>query len=137
MRALTALFSAAVLLALVLLSPGARAVEAQVPHQAIPYKRETSSAESDLVRLVGALAVCGAVLGGVLYVLRRRPNLLGGNIPTRRKKLELLETQRLGPRATLYVVRFAGSLHVLAHSEHGITRVASAAEPPEATEASE
>lgn len=91
----------------------------------IPYKHEEAAPAGDLSRLVGGLAVCGLVLGGVLYLLKRHGRIQG--IPgARRKHIELLETQRLGPRAALHAVRFANSVYLIAQSEQGIATVAAA-----------
>lgn len=91
----------------------------------IPYKREEVTPAGDLSRLVAGLAVCGLVLGGVLYLLKRYGRIQG--MPgARRKHIELLETQRLGPRAALHAVRFANSVYLIAQSEQGITTVAAA-----------
>ena len=104
--------------------------EAQVEASAaasapIPYKREEAAPAGSLSRLVAGLAVCGLVLGGVLYLLKRHGRIQG--MPgARRKHIELLETQRLGPRAALHAVRFANSVYLLAQSEQGITTVAAA-----------
>jgi hypothetical protein len=45
--------------------------------------------------------------------------------------LNVLEARRLNPRATLYVIEFAGTHHLLAHSEQGIQSIATAPIPPE------
>jgi len=91
----------------------------------IPYKREEATPAGDLSRLLAGLAVCGLVLGGVLYLLKRHGRFQG--MPgARRKHIELLETQRLGPRAALHAVRFANSVYLIAQSEQGITTVATA-----------
>jgi flagellar biogenesis protein FliO len=90
---------------------------------AIPFKQDTATAASALpggalgVLLISALAIV------VVYFARKRLNLL----PTRAgapKLLRVLETQRLGPRALLSVVEFAGGQYLIAQGEQGITCLA-------------
>ncbi|HYD78311.1 MAG TPA: flagellar biosynthetic protein FliO [Paucimonas sp.] len=90
---------------------------------AIPFKREQAVHEPGIGRVVIALAVCGAALGGALYVLRRR---FGSQPPAgnKEKLVRIVETQRLTPRSALYVVEFGRTHYLLAHSEQGIACVA-------------
>ena len=48
-----------------------------------------------------------------------------GAAGARRRYIELLETQRIGTRATLHAVRFADSVYLIAQSEHGVTAITS------------
>lgn len=94
---------------------------------AIPYKREEAAQTGNPLRFIAGFAVCGLVLTGVLYVLKRQRRMLGtAGLP--RRHIELLETQRIGPRASLHAVRFANAVYLIAYSEQGITAVASANE---------
>jgi flagellar biogenesis protein FliO len=90
----------------------------------IPYKHEEATPSGDLSRLVAGIAVCGLVLAGILFFLKRQlrfPAAAGA----RRRHIELLETQRIGTRATLHAVRFADSVYLIAQSEQGITAITS------------
>jgi flagellar biogenesis protein FliO len=100
---------------------------ANAPATPIPYKREEASPASDLARLIAALGVCGLVLAGILYTLKHRQRVQG-KASSPRRHIELLETQRIAPRTSLHAVRFANTVYLIAHSEHGITTVASAEE---------
>lgn len=90
----------------------------------IPYKREVAAGEANLSRVAIGLIICGLAAVGSVYFIRRR---LGLNpLPNQPKQLRVLETQRLGTRLVLYVVEFSGQRHLIAHSEHGVTSLASA-----------
>lgn len=105
---------------------------------AIPFKHENSTAGGDFSRIGLALILCLAVLAAVLYLLRR---YLPGVIKpvSGCKRVQVLETQRLGPRSQVYVVAFGGRQYLIGQSEHGLVRLASAplaevtdVEPPDA-----
>ncbi|HSY29560.1 MAG TPA: flagellar biosynthetic protein FliO [Burkholderiaceae bacterium] len=88
------------------------------PASQIPYKRDHISTDSDLPRVALGLTVCLLLLSGAVYFLRRR---LGINLEVRcNKKLRVVESHRLNPRSSLYVVAFAGKYHLLGQSEHSI-----------------
>lgn len=93
---------------------------------AIPFKQETPLASAPLgggavaVLLLSLLAIVG-----VLFLRRRLPLAAAGG----GRLLRVLERQPLGPRAQLVVVEFDGRRLLLAHTEHGVTSVASAAVP--------
>ena len=92
--------------------------QAAAPANQIPYKRDHLSTDSDLPRVALGLTVCLLVLSGAVYFLRRR---LGINLDVgRNKKLRVVESHRLNPRSSLYVVEFAGKYHLLGQSEHNI-----------------
>ncbi|HEX7650903.1 MAG TPA: flagellar biosynthetic protein FliO [Noviherbaspirillum sp.] len=91
---------------------------------AIPYKREEATPSGDLSRFVAGITVCGLVLAGILFFLKRQLRLPGA-AGARRRYIELLETQRIGTRATLHAVRFADSVYLIAQSEHGVTAITS------------
>jgi flagellar biosynthetic protein FliO len=102
------------------------AVAAEDPAPAvnqIPYKHDHISADSDLPRVALGLTVCLLVLAGAVYFLRRR---LGINLEVgRNKQLRVVESHRLNPRSSLYVVEFAGKYHLLGQSEHSINYLVS------------
>jgi flagellar biogenesis protein FliO len=86
----------------------------------IPFKRDSAVNDSEFSRLGLGMVLTIAVLCLVLYVLRRRlrqPKMSGAKM----ESLQILETQRLGQRATLYVVQFAGGQYLIGHSEYGLT----------------
>jgi len=90
-----------------------------VPMSQIPYKHDNISVQSDLPRVAIGMTVCMLLLAGGLYFLRRR---LGVKMPgSRNRLLRVVETQRLNPRSSLYVVEFGGNYHLLGQSEQGIT----------------
>lgn len=91
----------------------------------IPYKRDASSAENDLGRLIVGLSVCGVALAGVLYLLRRRVNR-SGKEPNQACRLRILDTQRLNQRSTLYVIEFADAHYMVAENGQEIRCLASA-----------
>lgn len=92
---------------------------------AIPFKRaetvEASAGGAGLaVLLLSVLAI------GLVYALRKRlPAARGAD----GRLLRVLETRRLGPRALVSVVEFAGQHYLLAQSEQGVSCVASAPAP--------
>ncbi|NVE01852.1 flagellar biosynthetic protein FliO [Massilia sp. BJB1822] len=93
--------------------------------QAIPFKREGAVQASAVSGAgVGLLLIALLAIGAVL-LLRRRwqpgPRQEGGG-----SLLRVLETRRLGPRALLSVVEFAGQRYLLAQTEQGVSCVASA-----------
>lgn len=95
----------------------------------IPFKQEAPLAASPLGGgAVLVLLVSLLVIGVVLY-LRRRLNLAPAAAGAPRL-LRVLERQPLGPRAVLLVVEFDGERLLLAHTEHGVTRLAQGKEAP-------
>ncbi len=98
--------------------------------QAIPFKQEVAAGADGWSRLGGAMLVCIAVLGLVLYLLRRHLKLP----PQARalQRLQVLETRRLGPRSHLHVVQFGGREHLIGSSEQGLVVLASSALPDQA-----
>lgn len=73
---------------------------------------------------VGVLLIALAAIV-VVQVLRKKLKLTGTG--TEPRHLRLLETQRLGPRASLAVVEFGGRRYLLAQGEHGVNCVDSVA----------
>jgi flagellar biogenesis protein FliO len=91
----------------------------------IPFKKEQASDDSDVRRmLIGMVVVVIAAAAG-LYLVRRRDGAIAGPDQGARQ-VRVIEMQRLNPRATLYVVEFAGARYLLAYSEHGVRCVAAA-----------
>jgi flagellar biogenesis protein FliO len=105
-------------------------VAAQVPQPvtqvpAIPFKQPAAAGSAATSGGIAVLVVSLIAIAAVLY-LRKRLNLVprtgqGG------KRVRILETQMLGPRAMLAVVEFGGREHLIAHTEHGVTRIADTA----------
>jgi flagellar biogenesis protein FliO len=102
------------------MAPSSVSAAANAP---IPFKQEAALGSTALgggaalVLLVSLLAI------GVVLYLRRRLNLAPALAGTPRL-LRVLERQPLGPRAVLLVVEFEGERLLLAHTEHGVTRLA-------------
>lgn len=100
---------------------------AQVPQPvtqapAIPFKQATPVGGAAASGGIAVLAVSLVAIAAVLY-LRKRLHL-GPRTAHGGKRVKILETQMLGPRAMLAVVEFGGREHLIAHTEHGITRIA-------------
>lgn len=100
---------------------------------AIPFKQDTPLASAPLGGgAVAVLLLSLLAIAGVLFLRRRLPLAAAGG----GRLLRVLERQPLGPRAQLVVVEFDGRRLLLAHTEHGVTAVATAAAPaPAAPEA--
>jgi flagellar biogenesis protein FliO len=97
---------------------------------AIPFKQDgVASAASLQGGALGVLAISALAIGAV-YFLRRRLNLPFGRPAVASRLLRILETQHLGPRATLSVVEFEGRRYLIAQSEQGITCLVAAPDAP-------
>lgn len=87
---------------------------------AIPFKPEGTGAGAALqggalgVLLLSALAIVAVAL------VRKRLKLGPGGRGAAPRLLQVLETQRLGPRALLSVIEFEGRRYLIAHSEQGV-----------------
>jgi len=95
----------------------------------IPFKRDPAPAVAVVgTAVLGVLVVAGLAIGAVLWTRRR----LQFKSPARRVRLvQVLESERLGPRAVLSVVAFGGRHHLVVQSEQGVRRLASvSAEQP-------
>jgi flagellar biogenesis protein FliO len=91
----------------------------------IPFKRDGAAGSPDMsAGAIGVLAISLLAIAAV-WMMRKRLNLVKGG-GTTRTSLRILESQRLGPKAILTVVEFAGSQHLLAYSEHGVQALVSA-----------
>jgi flagellar biogenesis protein FliO len=91
---------------------------------AIPFKRDNESGGARLASSgVGVLVVSLIAIAAVLVIRKRlrigRPS--GGG----KALLQVLETQRMGPRALVSVVEFKGVHYLLAQSEQGVNCIAS------------
>ncbi len=102
----------------------------QTAQPAIPFKRDSASGASPVAAGgVGVLIVSLLAIAAVLVI--RKKLRLGQPASGRAALLQVLETQRLGPRALLSVVQFSGTHYLLAQGEHGISCIAtSPAENP-------
>jgi flagellar biosynthetic protein FliO len=92
---------------------------------AIPFRQQTPAGNAAASGGIAVLVVSLIAIGAVLY-LRKRLNL-GPRTGQGGKRIRILETQMLGPRAMLAVVEFGGREHLIAHTEHGVTRIADTA----------
>lgn len=91
---------------------------------AIPFKRDTAPGDSVLAGSGAGLLIV-SLIAIVAVVLIRKRLRLGQPRGGRPAMLEVLETQRLGPRALVSVVAFSGTHYLLAQGEHGISCIAS------------
>ena len=84
----------------------------------IPFKRDSDVPSSTFIG--GGVGVLLISLLAIVVVqwLRKRLHMLPGSQGPR--LLQVLESQRLGPRTTLLVVQFAGRRYLLAQGEHGV-----------------
>ncbi|MYM28567.1 hypothetical protein GTP58_09550 [Duganella sp. CY15W] len=90
----------------------------------IPFKHDNGAAAALPGGALGVLLLSLLAIAAVL-VVRKRLNLQrSGSAPVRH--LQVLETQRLGPRTLLAVVEFGGQQHLIAQGEHGVSCLASA-----------
>lgn len=92
---------------------------AGTPIPPIPFKRESVAEEIDVSRIAMGTGVAILALAVSLYLLRRR---LGTHAEgtSAAKQLRVLETRRLTPRSTLFVIEFAGSRYLVAESGQNI-----------------
>lgn len=108
------------------------AASASASMAAIPFKHDAPLASAPLGGgAVAVLLLSLLVIVGVLFLRRRLPLAAAGG----GRLLRVLERQPLGPRAQLVVVEFDGQRLLLAHTEHGVTGVATAAAPAPAVAA--
>lgn len=102
------------------------------PASKIPFRQAATQGDGGPIQVLLASALCMCILGGVLWLLRRKS--ASRNLPGRKKRcLHILETQKLGARAFLHVVEFDGQHYLLAQTEQNIRRIASAS-PVDASE---
>ena len=97
----------------------------QTAQPAIPFKRDSAGAAPVAAGGIGVLVVSLLAIAAVLFI--RKKLRLGQPPAGRAALLQVLETQRLGPRALISVVQFSGTQYLLAQGEHGITCVATSA----------
>ena len=94
----------------------------------IPFKREADVGAANIGGgAVGVLLVSLVAIGAVLY-LRKRLRLDMGR-GTEGRLLNVLETQRLGPKTLLSVVEFDGKRYLIAQGDHGVNCLASSPAP--------
>lgn len=104
-------------------APPTFAAEAPVS-SSIPYKRDAAASEVGISRVVIALLICGvAGAGAILYLRRRLGTTISASI--RHRHMQVLESQRLNAQLALYVVEFSGKRYLLAHSNQGVSCIAS------------
>jgi len=100
-----------------------RVAAADPASQKIPFKRESVADGAASPGVAVTIVILAIIAIGVLYWLRNRLRVDGSGAPARAARV--LESHRLGPRATLAVVEFGGQRLLLAHSEQGVQCVAS------------
>ena len=83
-----------------MLAPAATAQQADTQAKAIPYKQDSSAADA-LWRAGLGLIALGAIALGVVYGYKRLPRLKGASVT---RRLKVVETLRLSPRTTLFLV---------------------------------
>jgi len=86
------------------------------PLHSIPFKAENQSVGSDVFRVVLSLVVALGVGVGVLYVARHHFSKLRG-VSADTRRIRTLETLRLTPRTTLFLIEF--DERVLLLGQHG------------------
>lgn len=102
--------------------PVAAASGSAVTASAIPYKREPAGMGDTVSRTGGALLLVMALAAVAAWVLRRRGGGFALALPARR--LQVLESRRIGPKGTLVVVRWNAEELLIAHGEGGTTLLA-------------
>lgn len=107
-------------------SPASQAQPAASTAAGIPFKREPESTGSMAARTAAAWLVCLAVGGGVLYMLRRRLGLQPGLGLAKQRRLQVVESQRIGPKSSLVLVRWDQEELLLAQGEGGTSLLARA-----------
>lgn len=90
---------------------------------AIPFKRDSGDGAALASSGVGVLIVSLLAIAAVL-VIRKRLRI-GAPTAGRKAMLQVLETQRLGPRSLVSVIEFRGTHYLLVQSEQGASCVAS------------
>jgi flagellar biogenesis protein FliO len=99
------------------------AQQASTIQPAIPFKRDGGSGATLASSGAGVLIVSLIAIAGVL-VIRKRLRI-GAPAAGRKAMLQVLETQRLGPRSLVSVIEFRGTQYLLVQGEHGVSCVAS------------
>jgi flagellar biogenesis protein FliO len=98
----------------------------------LAFKEEGGETSALLMRSLVAMAAIVGITVGVLWLLRRY-GVVAPQRPRGSRTLEVVESLRIAPRATLFVVRFGKSRVLVGHAEHGfsvLAREQSPAEPP-------
>jgi hypothetical protein len=98
------------------------AARAQSAAPAIGFRDDSGELGALMLRSILAMIFIVVVAVAVLLVMRRY-----GIVPGARRgtgSLQVVETLRLAPRATLFVVDFGGRRLLLGHAEHGLTVIA-------------
>lgn len=97
----------------------------------IPFKQDSGEIAELMLRSVLVMAAIAAVVFLVLYLMRRY-----GLTPAARPgtgSLRVVESIRVAPRASIFVVQWGDSRILVGQSEHGMTTLAREthrAEPP-------
>lgn len=94
----------------------------------IPFKKQEADTGADASRSFAVMAVLLGVAGVGLYLAKRYFPHFPGNLPlsikpNAQRRLKLLETLRLTPKATLFLVQFDDRTLLLAQSGDSLTLV--------------
>jgi len=95
-------------------------VPVQPVQTAIPFKRDGAGADAPLASGGAAVLVISLIAIVAVLVVRKKLKL-GGPLSGKSGLLNVLETQRMGPRALVSVVEFDGTRYLIAQGEQGIT----------------
>jgi flagellar biogenesis protein FliO len=88
------------------------------PAAAIPFKPDNAAGVPWSGAGLAVILVSAVAIAAVLVVRKRLRFAPASDAP---RLLRVLETERLGPRATLSVVEFKGQHYLLSQGEHGVT----------------
>ncbi len=100
------------------------AAAAKTVQSAIPFKREGAAGEPSLASSGASVLVVSLIAIAAVLLVRKRLRI--GQPRGRPAMLQVLETQRLGPRAVVSVVLFNNTHYLLAQGEHGVSCIATA-----------
>ncbi len=104
-------------------TPGAAPQEPR----AIQFKPEGSESASLALRAVGGLVVAALLAGGIIYGVRKlAPWTSVPGTRTGKSAVRVIESLRLTQKLTLFVIEFESDRILLAHSDHGLTVLATA-----------
>jgi flagellar biogenesis protein FliO len=101
---------------------------AATPASGIPFKRDPESSEQLVGRTALSLLLCLAVGVGAIHLIRRRTGV--GRPMVAGRRLQVIETQRLGAKASLVLVRWDHEELLLAQGEREVALVARAPSAP-------
>lgn len=98
------------------------AAAAAASKASIPFKQDAMPAADVSGRVLAALAACTVAGAAGIYFLRRR--LVPGALRPRIRRLQVVETHRLGPKSTAVLLRWDDEELLLVQSENNASLVA-------------